>query len=93
MRNDLLKLFVTLVALNGLIFSPCAECFYFALSGEPSVWPFFLWVTICLATLCYLHLLPFLRTRRRRKLGLCVGCAYDLRGSVERCPECGKVFS
>lgn len=32
---------------------------------------------------------PIVRRRRRRR-GLCQACGYDLRGSAERCPECGR---
>jgi hypothetical protein len=35
--------------------------------------------------------LPYRQVRRRRLHGLCVRCGYDLRGSPEKCPECGTV--
>ena len=33
--------------------------------------------------------LPLGRRRKRKKLGLCVKCGYNLRASNDRCPECG----
>jgi len=36
---------------------------------------------------------PFRRRRKRKKLGLCLKCGYNLRGLTEpRCPECSTPF-
>ena len=52
-----------------------------------------LWIpTLLFAAYPAYRLLPFHRRRKRKKLGLCVKCGYDLRGSKERCPECGNEF-
>ena len=50
-----------------------------------------LWIpTILFGSLfSYWYALPLHRRCKRKKLGLCVKCGYDLRGSKDRCPECG----
>jgi hypothetical protein len=51
-----------------------------------------LWLPAILFALAptYWLLGPRRRLNRRRKLGLCEQCGYDLRATPERCPECGR---
>ena len=52
-----------------------------------------LWIpSLAFGSLLYLSYLPLRRRRERKKLGLCIKCGYDLRGSKNRCPECGQPF-
>ena len=52
--------------------------------------PLWLFAAVCLIAPARWVLLRR-RDRRRRRDSRCVGCGYDLRGSPDRCPECGAV--
>ena len=47
---------------------------------------------VCALASGLLTALPVLHRRKRAKRGHCLHCGYDLRGSTERCPECGTEF-
>ena len=38
-----------------------------------------------------LRVIPIFEKIERHRKGLCTQCSYDLRGSPNRCPECGTV--
>ena len=51
-----------------------------------------LWILVLVFTAAFSATRPIhnRRRRKRKKLGLCVKCGYDLRASKDRCPECGE---
>lgn len=53
------------------------------------------WVLLLLSIIPVLLLRPGRRCeqRHRKTAGLCLSCGYDLRASMERCPECGSAFT
>ncbi len=52
--------------------------------------PFWIPTLLFAVSLWLFHPLDYYRRRKRKKLGLCLKCGYDLRASAERCPECGE---
>jgi hypothetical protein len=53
------------------------------------VFPLWLLPTVFALPVVLTWALAVVRRRRRRRLGLCLACGYDLRASTDRCPECG----
>ena len=50
-----------------------------------------LWIPTAIFGVLFLSCRPLHhRRRKRKKLGLCLKCGYDLRASKDRCPECGE---
>lgn len=50
-----------------------------------------MWIPVLLfSVLLWLTIRPYSRGRTRKRLGLCLRCGYDLRGSNSRCPECNE---
>jgi hypothetical protein len=58
------------------------------------LWPGFALDTAFYGTLAFLlwSAPGFVRKKRRRRRGLCVGCGYELKG-MEKCPECGRAVT
>ena len=62
-------------------------------SSRGGVLPLWIPTGVFAALFYFSHTFPLRYRRKREKLGLCVKCGYDLRGSKERCPECGSRFA
>ncbi len=70
---------------------------YYYTGGLPKYPSLLVYIPVNLIALGFLILSGYLLApthgrRKRKKLGLCIKCGYDLRGSEERCPECGQEF-
>ncbi|MGE5609814.1 MAG: hypothetical protein ACM359_11205 [Bacillota bacterium] len=85
----------------GFVQKSKPHLFGFQFTGQPFTGPTFIdrtrWMVLPHWFLVLVLSIPPLgwvfrryRVARRRKLGLCPTCGYDLRATKERCPECGE---
>ena len=61
-------------------------------AGRIFVIPFWIPTLFFAVILRLSHPLEYSRRRNRKKIGLCIKCGYDLRGSEGRCAECRTAF-
>jgi hypothetical protein len=47
------------------------------------------WLLLLFLSIAPLNWLLGQRQRKRKEMGLCLNCGYDLRATPDRCPECG----
>ena len=61
--------------------------------GMPCVqWPYWS-VALVMLVLPAARVRQWIKSHRRRRIGLCSSCGYDLRATRGRCPECGRATS
>ena len=104
----MLRKTLTTLSLIGLLLSVGAWGVSEVLRGIPWAWYYSgppgiitrgpqAWIVISAllfgSTFCLCRPFRHHRRRQRKKLGLCLGCGYNLRGLIElRCPECNTPF-
>jgi hypothetical protein len=62
-----------------------------AMDGIWMAAPQWLVVAVCILVVGFGPAVRLIREKRRRSLGRCTRCGYDIRATPDRCPECGTV--